>query len=626
MKTVLFGVVGLSILPLASPVQAESPNPIDLQSLSIEELAQVTVRSASKREEPLSAAPTALYVITGSEIVSSGAMSLPEALRLAPNLNVQQVDASQYAITARGFNGTETANKLLVLIDGRTIYTPLQSQVFWNLHAPLLEDLRQIEVISGPGGTLYGPNAVNGVINITSQDAHETLGGMVRGTAGAYERTAAARYGMALGSSGAIRIYGNYHEREDLPSGVGRLADDAFRGWQLGFRSDLTGEADHFTLQGDVFESKAERAESDGNRGFNLLGRWSRTLSPSASFRLQAYFDEFRRDFTFVSDMLQTVDVEGQVTVSSGRHNLVAGSGIRTTKDKFINNLNAFKLDPPSKRLWIGNIFVQDRIDLGGGFSVMPGIKFERSTFTGWQTLPSLRFAYQPNERHLLWGAVSRAVRTPSRIDRDLANRPLLEPAREFRSEKLVALEAGYRGQLLPSTNVSVSVFHNWYDDIRTTELSPGGVLPIQLKNGIFGQSWGIEAWGTVQLMQNWRISFGGTRLWKDFKVREGRRDLANLASLGADPDWQLKAGTHVQLSSRLQLTLDGRWIGEIDTARPIPSYVEASGRLGWFVTDDVELFVAGRNLLQETHLESNDRNQGQRAQRSIVAGSRLRF
>jgi iron complex outermembrane receptor protein len=621
-------VAGLACMPfvvLAVTTPAFATEQPDLGALSIEELAELPVRSASKREEPLSGAPTSLFVITGDDIVTSGATSLPEVLRLAPNLNVQQVDASQYAITARGFNGTETANKLLVLIDGRTVYTPLQSQVFWNLHSPLLEDLHQIEVISGPGGTLYGPNAVNGVVNISSRDAHDTLGSLVRGTAGAYERTAAARYGMALGSSGAVRVYGNYHDREDLPQGVGFPGDDAFRGWQVGFRGDITGQQDHLTVQGDLFRNKAELIEGDGNRGFNLLGRWSRTLSKDASVELQAYYDRFRRDFILVRDSLETIDVEGQVTLNAGRHNVVAGAGLRTTRDEFINNLNAFQLDPETERLWIGNVFIQDRIDIGAGLSVIPGIKVERSTFTGWQALPSLRLAWQPGERNLLWAAASRAVRTPSRIDRGLSNPPILVPATGFQSEKLVALEAGYRGQPLANATLSVTAFHSWYDDIRTTELTNGG-LPIRLGNGISGRSWGIEAWGTVQLYEGWRVSLGGSRLWKDFAVKEGRSDLANLAALGDDPKWQMKAGTQVDINDELQLTVHGRWVGAIDTAPRLPSYVEASGRLAWAMTDLVELFIAGRNLLHPTHLESNDLNQGQRPQRSIVAGSRLRF
>jgi iron complex outermembrane receptor protein len=625
MRKLVAGLACIPVVVLAVPTQAQAIEQPDLEALSIEELAQLPVRSASKRDEPLSGAPTSLFVITGEDVVASGATSLPEVLRLAPNLNVQQVDASQYAITARGFNGTETANKLLVLIDGRTVYTPLQSQVFWNLHSPLLEDLQQIEVISGPGGTLYGPNAVNGVVNITSRDAHDTLGALVRGTAGAYERTAAARYGMALGSSGAVRVHGNYHDREDLPSGVGSPGDDAFRGWQVGFRGDITSERYHLTVQGDLFRNKAELVEGDGNRGFNLLGRWSRTLSPKASVELQAYYDRFRRDFILVQDSLETVDVEGQLSISAGRHNLVAGAGLRTTRDEFINNLNAFQLDPSSKRLWIGNAFVQDRIDTGGGVSIIPGIKIERSTFTGWQALPSLRLAWQPDQRHLLWGALSRAVRTPSRIDRSLSNPPILVPATDFRSEKLVGLEGGYRGQPLADATLSLTAFHNWYDDIRTTELTNGG-LPIQLRNGIKGRSWGLEAWGTVQLTEGWRLSLGGTRLWKDFHVKEGRSDLANLAALGDDPRWQVKAGTQIDVGNDVQLALNGRWIGAIDTLPRIPSHLEVSGRVAWAMNDQIELFISGRNLLHATHLESNDLNQGQRPQRSIVAGSRLRF
>lgn len=425
---------------------------------------------------------------------------------------------------------------------------------------------------------------------------------------------------------GALRVYGNFHDREGLPTGTGFPSDDAFRGWQAGFRGDIATETDHFTFQGDIFRNKAELIAGDGNRGANLLGRWSRTLSSNASFELQAYYDRFRRDFILVRDSLETVDVEGQLNLTHGRHNLVGGVGLRTTRDEFINNLNAFQVDPQSKRLWIGNVFVQDRINVGNGLSVIPGIKVERSTFTGWQALPSLRLAWQASDRHLWWGAVSRAIRTPSRIDRGLSNPPFLTPATDFRTEKLIALEAGYRGQPLTFATLSVTGFHNWYDDIRTTELSPGGSLPIQLSNGIHGHSWGIEAWTSVQLARNWRFSLGGTRLWKDFSVREGRTDLANLAAVGNDPKWQLKAGTHVELGEGVQLTLNGRWVGAIETAPRIPSYLDASGRIGWAVNEVLELFVAGRNLLGDTHLESNDRNQGQRVQRSIVAGSRIRL
>src|SRR6185503_4474445 len=213
-----------------APASAQSLG--ELRNMSIDQLAQIEVRSASKREEPLSSAPAALYVITSDDILDSGATTLPEVLRLAPNLNVQQVDASNYSIAARGFNGVQAGNKLLALIDGRSIYTPLGSTVLWNLHYPLLEDVQQIEVISGPGGTLYGPNAVNGVVTVATKSAQDTIGGLIRGTAGPEERSAAARYGFSLGSSGAMRVSANWLDREGLPGGVGPDSDDDMRGWQ----------------------------------------------------------------------------------------------------------------------------------------------------------------------------------------------------------------------------------------------------------------------------------------------------------------------------------------------------------------------------------------------------------
>ena len=241
--------------------------PDDLAGLTIEELANIEVRSVSKSSEPLSAAPAALYVITNQDIRTSPATSLPEVLRMAPNLGVQQVDAGQYAISARGFNGIETSNKLLVLIDGRTIYTPLSSGVLWELHSPLLEDIDQVEVISGPGGTLYGPNAVNGVINVASKSAFNTIGVLARGAIGGQDRNAALRYGLALGGSGAVRVYGNWQDRKGLATGVGPDVDDRRRGWQAGFRADFATSDDEFTIQGDVFDQKTYALAGDGASG-----------------------------------------------------------------------------------------------------------------------------------------------------------------------------------------------------------------------------------------------------------------------------------------------------------------------------------------------------------------------
>lgn len=617
---------------LTSPAAAQDVAPAsaetggeDLSDLTIEQLAQIPVRSASKRDEPLSAAPTALFVITAEEIEATPATSLVEALRLAPNLQVQQVDARQYAISARGFNSVETSNKLLVLVDGRSVYSPLASSVFWELHNRLVEDIAQIEVISGPGGTLYGPNAVNGVINYITRDAHDTIGGLVRATAGDEERTLGVRLGTALGASGAVRIYGHYFDREDLPGGLGPDVNDHFQGWQAGFRADFTGDADHFTLQGDVFDTDVDSLPGDGDSGHNLLARWTRGLSTASSLRVQAYYDHFEREFLLTRDSLQTFDLEAQYNRRAGAHDLVFGGGLRTTHDEFTNNLNVFQLDPPRRRLWVFSFFAQDRIALSPEVSLIVGLKAERTSFTGIELLPNLRLAWQPNARTLFWGAVSRAVRTPSRIDRQLTALPFLAASTGFDSEKLIAFEAGYRGQPFDHTSLSVSAFFNRYDDLRSTEAT-GNPFPIRLLNGWQGHSYGIEAWSGTQLTSWWRLNLGLATLWKDFELKPGRVDLAAGDSLGHDPEYQLLARSHIDLTDRLQLNVGLRWVGDIEAAPGISSYVEADARLAWRLGDHLELYVAGRNLLRGRHAESDDVQRGQLVERSLLAGTRVRF
>ena len=619
-------VLGLAVHPAAAQQSdAELASAQNLSELSIEQLAELTVRSASKREEPLSAAPTALFVITGDEILASPAHSLPEALRLAPNLQVQQVDARQYAITARGFNSVETSNKLLVLIDGRTVYSPLASSVFWELHNRPLEDIDQIEVISGPGGTLYGPNAVNGVVNVITRDARDTIGGLVRATAGNEERMLSARYGAALGSNGAVRAYAHLFDRDGLPAGNGPDIDDRFRGWQAGFRADIATEADHFTLQGDLFDTDVNSLPGDGDHGRNLLARWTRQTSEDSSLQVQAYYDHVERDFLLVSDSLQTFDLETQLNLRSGGHDIVVGGGIRTTRDSFVNNLNGFQLDPQSRRLWVYNAFVQDRISLGEELALILGLKAEQTTFTGVELIPNLRLAWRPNQDALLWAAVSRAVRTPSRIDRQLSFLPILAPADDFVSEKLIAFEAGYRGQPTDRTSLSVSVFYNLYDDIRTTEFA-GNPLPIQLRNGLEGETYGVEAWSSTQLMPWWRLNLGLATLWKDFDVKPGRVDLAGRDSLGHDPNYQLLGRSRMQLTDRLELNVGVRFVDDLSGDPGLDSYVEADGRLGYRLTENLELYVAGRNLLHQTHAESDDPQRARLIERSVFAGTRIRF
>jgi len=633
---ILLGTAAAVALPAGAAAQRQPPPPVqlasaetdpDLSQLSIEELARLPVRSASKRDEPLSAAPTALYVITGEDIVGAGVTSVPEAMRLAPNLQVQQVNGFEYAITARGFNSVETANKLLVLMDGRSVYSTLHSGVFWQLRNTLVEDIQQIEVISGPGGTLYGPNAVNGVISVATRDARETIGGLVRATAGAFERTAGARYGFALGETGAVRAYANWFDREDLARGpIGPAIDDAFQGWQAGLRADFAAGASHFTVQGDIFDNDVDSLPGDGHRGHNVLARWSHDLGAASSLRIQGYYDYFERQFLLAFDSLQTFDLDAQFNAVMGAHDLVMGGGIRTTHDRFVNNLNPFALVPGSKRLWIYNAFVQDRIRLTPQFSLTLGIKAEETSFTGIELLPNVRIAWQPSERALLWAAVSRAVRTPSRIDRQLEFQPLLLPAPDFVAEKVIAFEAGYRGQPTARTTFSVSVFFNLHDDVRTTDLVNSSPVQVRLANGLEGHSYGLEAWGNSQIASWWRVGYGISTLFKSFRLKPGHIDISGRDALGHDPDFQLFARSQIALTGRLQLNAGLRYIGEIDSTPAIGAYVEADASLSYRLSDEIELYAAGRNLLHRTHVESNDPDRAQLAQRSIHAGARLRF
>ena len=600
------------------------PSAEDLSGLSIEQLAQIPVESASKREQPLSSVPAALYVITADDILRSPATALPELLREAPNLEVQHIDAREYAITARGFAGYDTANKLLVQIDGRSIYSTFHSGVFWELHNPVLEDLRQIEVISGPGGTLYGTNAVNGVINVTSKDATETLGLLARGTASSQEQNAVLRYGLQIGKNAALRVYGSWFNRDNQPGGTAADYNDGFRGWQAGFRGDVAGDADHLTLQGDVFGQGTRLLKGDGAWGQNLLARWTHRLDEASSIQLQAYYDDYRRRFILVRDSLETFDGEAQYNRTLGAHQLVAGLGLRTTRDKFINNLNIFQLVPDSKRLWLFNGFVQDEWAMGSGVSLIAGLKLERSSFSGLEALPNLRLAWQASPKSLFWAAVSRSVRTPSRTDRDLYALPILAPAPRFASEKLIAVEAGYRGQPTRTTTLSINGYVNFYDQIRTTELTNGG-LPIQLRNGIAGRTYGVEAWATQQLLPWWRVKAGANLLDKDFHTKKGVTDIAALGAVGSDPSYQFQLRSQMDPTPRLSIDAGLRAVDGLRNPS-IPAYVEADARVGWRVARAIELYVAGQNLLHKRHRESNDTDQGQAVARTVYAGARLRL
>jgi iron complex outermembrane receptor protein len=603
---------------LHAPALGQSSEP--LTGLSIEQLAELEVTSASKRAEPLSGVPAALFIITDADIIRSGATSLPEMLRLAPNLDVQRIDARQYAVTARGFQGAETANKLLVQIDGRSIYSTLFSGVFWDLFDVPAEDVERIEVVSGPGGTLYGINAVNGVINILSKDARDTQGFVGRATAGDFERTAVLRWGGRLGGDGGIRVYASGFDRSGFPAeGARGDLPDGGKGVQLGFRADLGANASQFTVQGDVFAHDTGNGRNDGQ---NILGRWTVTDGDAAETQVQAYYARYARRFERVSDRLEMADLSVQHNRTIGRHQVVAGAGVRMTHDAFINPVNFFQLNPRSRSLWFWNAFAQDRIDLGAGLALTGGVKLEQISYTGVQVLPSVRLAWQVAPEHLLWGAVARAVRTPSRIDRQLEAPGILR-AGTFRPEQLTAVELGYRGQPARGVSLSVNLFYNRYDRLRTTRPDPVTIFPVELANGLRGENWGVEAWAAWQATPWWRLTAGLATLGQNFELRPGERDIENGISLGNDPDHHWQLGSRMDLSDKLALELQLRGYASRPNPR-VPAYQDLNARLGWRVAPRFELFVTGVNLLDARRPESADTDRGQLVRRTISAG--LRF
>src|SRR5467141_264033 len=455
-----------------------SPSAEALKKLSIEQLMNLQVTSVSKRPERLSQTASAIQLITQEDIRRSGASSLPEALRLAANLQVAQVDSRQWAISARGFNGT-TANKLLVLVDGRTVYTPLFSGVFWDVQEVPLADVDRIEVISGPGATLWGANAVNGVINVITKDAKDTQGLLLSGGGGSEQRGfGTVRYGGALGSAVHYRVYGRGFARDQTALSNGLGATDDWHLWQGGFRLDWDAStARRLALQSDVYDGRIAQA-TPGHlavSGGNVMAKWSRTLSDASDLAAQLYYDRTHRDIpgTFGED-LDTYDVELQHRARIGaRHDLVWGLGYRLINDGVANSAALAFLPTHVARQWFTG-FVQDEIALvPDRLHVAFGTKIEHNDYTGFEVQPSGRVNWTLSPSATLWTAVSRAIRAPSRVDRELyaPGQPpyFLAGGPGFHSEEELAYELGYRQQQ-GSLALSAATFYSRYHGLRSLE------------------------------------------------------------------------------------------------------------------------------------------------------------
>lgn len=601
------------------------PDDQDLARLSLEELSMVEVTSVSRRPEALADAAAAIYVISAEDIRRSGATSLAEALRLAPNLNVQRVNASDYAISARGFNGYETSNKLLVLVDGRSIYSTLHSGVFWDAYSLTLQNIERIEVISGPGGALYGSNAMNGVINIITRSAADTRGTLINVTAGDDDATYTLRHGGDLGEAGAWRAYLSGHVRGESRSLTGLEANDDAEGARAGVRADWSTGENRLTLLGNVFDNQLTVNENllgveTHVRGGDVVGRWTRPLA-SGELHVQAYYDRFERDEPGSLERSDTWDLSVQHASDFGRHRLVFGAGHRVVDSRFVPAPGGAFLDPAERTLTLTNLFVQDQITLAQGLSLTLGAKFEDNNFTGEEFLPNVRLAWQRAGGDLVWGAISRASRTPNRIERDLTLPGFLEPA-DFRSETLTAWELGYRANPSPRMSFSINAFYNVYDDLRTVSITPATVFPLTFTNHGEATTWGVEAWGSYDVSPAWRLSAGVSTLTKDYDPSTPG-DISGLVSIGDDPDYQVLVRSQHDLTDAVELDVHLR---AVDDLAAVDGYVEADVRLGWRLTDQLELSLVGRNLIEDRRVETGDPVRARAFGRSVFAALQARF
>jgi iron complex outermembrane receptor protein len=589
----------------AAPVSAGAAQAADLDAMSIEDLGNIEVTSVSKRGESLKHAAAAIYVITAEDIRRSGATSIPEMLRLAPNLQVARIGASRYSITARGF-GTDSPNKLLVLIDGRSIYSPLHAAVFWDAQDVPPQDIERIEVISGPGGTLWGANAVNGVINIITKSAADTVGVSASAGVGTEERNISAQYGAAVGENAAARVYLKGFDRLRDRNAAHMSLRDGWDGIQGGFRFDWKADGDSITAQGDLNRSgfDAISAKVDGE----TLGLdWRRLLDGGSSFEVRASYDRALRSIPgSIGDETRTYDLEAQHSFRMGRSDVVWGGGYRVADGAFTNIATIF-ITPPARVLKWANVFAQDTLTITDTVHLTAGLKYEHSSYTGGSFLPSGRLSWAPVESFMVWSAVSRAVRAPSRLDRDynqnIGTVRLLVPG-DFHSEKLTAYEAGFKGTLGPRIAYSVAGYYNDYTDLRSVELTPTNGLPAVFANMMEGETHGIEAWATYTATDWWRVTAGVSALAKDLRLKPGSHDLLNgVKAAGNDPDHSFSLRSSITLPAGFELDAGVRTVTSLPNPA-VPAYAAVDARLGWRIAGHWDLSLTATNALDNVHPE----------------------
>ena len=613
---------------------------MDLTALSVEELMQVEVVSAARQSQAWSDSAAAVFVITADDLRRTGVTQVAEALRLAPGVDVARIDSSRWAISIRGFNG-RFANKLLVMIDGRSVYTPVFSGVYWELQDLPINDIARIEVIRGPGGSLWGANAVNGVINIITKSASETQGALVSVTAGNEERAIVdARYGGKLGESARYRIYGRSARREGFVDPQGQSSSDDWtmqRGgfrldWQPSARDDVVVLGDHYS--GDMNQNMVvpmleppyneHRLDPVTARGNSLQARWVRNYAPTGQFSLQTYYQNQEHSDLQQDVSLETFDLDFQHSFGlSSDQQVVWGLNYRHYQDHYAP-VALSMVDPTEATTSLFSIFGQDQIDFAAArLRLTLGLRLERNDYTGWEWQPSARLLWMPTAQQRLWGSISRAVRTPSRVEEGRTTFFTLPPlpafgglpavvtglgSNAFAAEKLTAYEIGYRNWLHESLSLDVTAFYNDYDDLLSatdgapylvTEPAPHWVLPRYFNNGLNAANRGFEMAADWRPHPDWRLQLAYSHLWMSHPQRAwAPADQVSLLS-----SWQINDTLELDAWLRYSSSLLVQTISTLGTVTVDPTW-GLTLRLGWRPRPDLELALVGANLLSDHQLE----------------------
>jgi iron complex outermembrane receptor protein len=640
-----------------------------LSSLTLEDLMNQEVTVVSKQKQKVSQAAAAVTVITPEDIRRSGLQSVPELLRLSPGLDVARVDANTWAISSRGFNDI-FANKLLVLMDGRTLYTPAFSGVYWDSVDYVLPDLERIEVVRGPGATLWGANAVNGVINIMTKSARDTQGLLVQGVGGTEEQIGSVRYGGAIDDRTFYRVYTKYRTVDDAVFADGDRAHDGWDALRGGFRIDrYATDRDTLTLQGDAY---AERAGLTANLptflpptftrqvdptlnhgGGNLLARWTHVVSPTSDFALQFYYDNVRREDTYGSYSVDTFDVDFQHRFQLVRgQDLIWGAGARFQSDSF-STRNGLTVIPTDRDAFLLSAFVQDDVTIvPERLHLILGSKFEQNSYTGFELQPSARLLWTPNARNSVWASVSRAVHTPSRVDEDarVTLSRTIDPTtglpvqfdvvgnNQLDSEKLTAYELGYRTQITKSLSFDTSAFYNRYDDLLSLQpgaptFDPTGTPPHVLvsapwTNARRAESYGVEVAANWNVTDQWRLS--ASYSWLMLLVHSpssDRNPLPESATEDTVPRNQAQIRSYYDITKDLEFNAAAYYV-EALSAPGVPGYVRVDLGLTWRPAKDVELSVGVQNLLDDRHPEFGGQfaTEGTEVQRAVYGQFVMRF